>query len=268
MGILDLSGVRSGELFEHVVGRGHAGIRRRLDRCFTSHDREASVQRRAHASGQPLASISGGGQARVVGVAVGQHPHAVGHLLHLSPGLHHEGIVDRHAGDFDACRGRPGNARTKPGRWRSGTGGGERAGHRETAPRRGPRTTPGSVSRCRPGRRGRHHGPDGGRLRFSPPGWMAVGNLRKGWVSLRPRARFGGRVRRTDQHGARSCFDPDRAPSPAADRPEEPCSSGLLPDPRRRPDAGAKPRSDRLSPARAQSTTRREQRKPAPRTSS
>ena len=35
-------------------------------------------------------------------IAVGQHHQFVRNVLALAPGLHDEGIVDRHAGDFDA----------------------------------------------------------------------------------------------------------------------------------------------------------------------
>src|SRR3546814_1043876 len=41
-------------------------------------------------------------RARELAVAVGQHQQAFGCVLALAPGLHHERVVDRHAGHLDA----------------------------------------------------------------------------------------------------------------------------------------------------------------------
>ena len=68
---------------------------------------------------------------REVAIAVGQHHQAIGHVVGLAPGLHHEGVVDRHACHLDAAAAEVVEMFHEAGQVLFRARGGERAGHRE-----------------------------------------------------------------------------------------------------------------------------------------
>jgi hypothetical protein len=99
-------GVGVAQLLEHVLGRRNAELARRFDMQLLHHavfgvQREA-LGARAHAVTARVHLEPE--RAREIAVAVGQHFQALRHVLRFAPGLHHEGIVDRHAEHFDAAR--------------------------------------------------------------------------------------------------------------------------------------------------------------------
>jgi hypothetical protein len=105
-------------VFQYVIRCRDAELARRLDVQLLDHavlgvQREA-LGAQAHAEGRGVQL-----QAERLGegaVAVGQHVQAFGHLLVLRPRAHHEGVVDRQAGDVDAALGELGHVLHVTGR--------------------------------------------------------------------------------------------------------------------------------------------------------
>ena len=87
------------------------------------------LARRAHAVGAGVQFQAE--RAGEVAVAVGQHHQAVGHVLALAPGLHHERVVDRHARHLDALAAELVEVLHEAGQVLFRAGRRERTGHRE-----------------------------------------------------------------------------------------------------------------------------------------
>ena len=89
------------ELTEHVLGGGYLELAGLLDvhalgDAVLDDDREALA---AHAHAEFARVELESQRARIFAVAVGEHQHLVADARGLAPGVHHEHVVDRHAGD-------------------------------------------------------------------------------------------------------------------------------------------------------------------------